>query len=56
MAPDFEKNMDFKCAAWAVDESKFTPPANITFTDLSGMLQNLDGLLKDVDVSKLMGK
>lgn len=38
---DVNKQVDVKCSNWSVDESKFTPPSNVTFTDLSQMLQKL---------------
>ena len=38
---DVNKEVDVKCSNWSVDESKFTPPANVTFTDLSQILQKL---------------
>lgn len=28
---------DFSCESWTVDEAMFTPPANVTFTDLSNI-------------------
>lgn len=34
---DPEQKMDYKCEGWKVDESKFTVPANVQFTDFSQM-------------------
>lgn len=31
------QNLSFKCSDWVVDSSKFTPPANIKFTDITKM-------------------
>ncbi|OGH10914.1 MAG: hypothetical protein A3B38_04120 [Candidatus Levybacteria bacterium RIFCSPLOWO2_01_FULL_36_13] len=30
-----DQKVDYKCTPWLVDASKFTPPSNIKFTDLS---------------------
>lgn len=38
---DVNKEVDVKCSNWSVDESKFTPPSNVTFTDLSQILQKI---------------
>ena len=32
---DTSKKYDFKCSSWTVDSSKFTPPSDVTFSDLS---------------------
>lgn len=34
-----DKKMDMKCGNWTVDTSKFTVPTNITFTDVSSLMQ-----------------
>lgn len=36
---DVNKQADYKCSAWVTDESVFTPPADIKFTDLSQMFK-----------------
>lgn len=33
------QNIDYNCHAWVVDNSKFTPPTNVEFTDTSEMMQ-----------------
>lgn len=38
---DQNKNYTFKCEKWSVDESKFTPPADVQFQDLTQLLQNI---------------
>lgn len=38
-APDLDRQVNMKCAPWAADNSKFTPPTDIQFTDLSAMLK-----------------
>ena len=38
---DLTQPMDYKCSPWLPDNSKFTPPSNITFTDLTEMLNQL---------------
>ncbi|MEK7194949.1 MAG: hypothetical protein AAB561_00530 [Patescibacteria group bacterium] len=42
-AVDFEKEFDYSCKGWSVDNSKFTPPSNIKFTDFSSMMPSLLG-------------
>ncbi len=36
---DLDEKVDMKCGSWNVDDSMFTPPGNVTFTDLSAILQ-----------------
>ena len=38
---DLNKQANIKCTPWTPDESKFTPPANIKFTDLTQMLNQI---------------
>ena len=33
-----DQKADYKCGAWITDASKFTPPANVKFTDYSAMM------------------
>ena len=40
---DFEKEFNYSCKGWTVDNSKFTPPSNIKFTDFSSMMPSLLG-------------
>lgn len=35
---DLNKEVDYKCSNWSVDNSKFIPPANIKFSDLSNLM------------------
>ncbi len=41
---DMEKEYDMKCSPWGVDQSKFTLPTNIKFTDLSEMMKNIPSI------------
>ena len=34
---DMSQNVDMQCNPWIVDESKFTVPANVNFTDMSNL-------------------
>ncbi len=43
---EMNKKTDYRCKAWIVDASKFTPPTGIEFTDLSQMMENLNTLPK----------
>ncbi len=38
---DLNKETNLKCASWTVDGTKFTPPANIKFTDLTQTINQL---------------
>lgn len=40
-AVDLNQKVNMKCSGWSVDESMFTPPATVKFTDLSEALKNL---------------
>jgi len=40
---DLNKDFGYKCKGWVVDNSKFTPPSNVKFTDFS---QVMEGSLK----------
>jgi hypothetical protein len=37
-APDINKEVNYECGAWVTDASLFVLPKNITFTDLSSMM------------------
>lgn len=36
---DTNTPFEFNCSDWRVDESIFTPPADVTFTDMTGVMQ-----------------
>lgn len=38
---DQNKNYDFSCTSWSVDDSQFAMPAGVTFTDLSAQAQQV---------------
>lgn len=38
---DPNKTFSFKCEKWTVEDAKFTPPSNVTFQDLSQLMQNM---------------
>lgn len=40
---DLDQKADYKCSAWVVDGSYFTPPSNVTFSDLSEMFKAPSG-------------
>ena len=46
---DLNKKVDYKCSPWGVDQSKFTPPSNIKFTDFSKMMEETTKMMKDKD-------
>ncbi|MFH1186831.1 MAG: hypothetical protein V1697_01510 [Candidatus Levyibacteriota bacterium] len=37
-AVDLNKEVDYKCSNWAVDNSKFAPPSNIEFSDMTYLM------------------
>ena len=38
---DLDNKVDMKCSGWTVDNSKFTIPTDVKFTDLSEMIKNI---------------
>jgi hypothetical protein len=38
---DINQKVDMKCSSWNVDNSKFTVPTNIKFTDMTNLLKQL---------------
>jgi len=38
---ELEREVEYKCSDWSPDNSKFTPPADIQFTDMSQAAANL---------------
>lgn len=39
---DLNKEVDYKCSPGGADAAKFTPPANVKFTDMSAMMKNVE--------------
>ncbi len=54
-ASSYENKYDYKCYSWTPDQSKFTAPAGINFTDYSDMLNQLQGQLKGLNVNAPTG-
>lgn len=44
---DLNQKLDYKCNPWGVDKSKFNPPTNIKFTDLSKMMEETTKMMED---------
>lgn len=40
---DPNQKVNFNCMPWTVDDSLFTPPANIKFTDMSAIMEKMKG-------------
>lgn len=38
---DLDANVDMKCSGWGVDNSKFIPPSDVTFTDMSAIMEKM---------------
>ena len=36
---DLNQQVDYSCKPWRADNSKFTVPSSVTFTDLSAMMK-----------------
>jgi len=39
-APDVSAQINFKCTEWSVDDSKFEPPKDIQFQDMTNLFKN----------------
>jgi hypothetical protein len=48
---DLQNKMDYKCSPWSADQSMFTPPADINFTDYSQMFKQLQGQVPGLNVN-----
>ncbi|RJR15044.1 hypothetical protein C4579_03180 [Candidatus Microgenomates bacterium] len=44
---DLDKQVDYDCQGWTVDNSLFVPPSNVTFTDYSQMMQGMPGAMME---------
>lgn len=44
---DLNTKSDYRCSDWTTDASKFTPPSNVKFTDLSSMMEGLDKTVRE---------
>lgn len=45
---DLDKKIEMNCSPWASDQSKFTIPSDIKFTDLSELMKNIPNLPKNI--------
>lgn len=53
---NLDENVDYDCRNWTVDSSKFVPPQDIQFMDMSAMMNTVPKVgtdLKNVDVKAL---
>jgi len=44
--PDLSKQYNYQCEPWTASDTDFTPPSNVTFTDMSAQLQQMKDLQK----------
>ena len=51
----FQQQFDYKCAPWISDNSKFTPPSDIEFMDLSQTMKDFTEAMETGDMKDLMG-
>lgn len=49
---DDNKQVDYSCSPWGVDQSMFTAPANITFTDISAQMDIINKTTNDLQEQK----
>lgn len=50
--PDLDMTVDFDCKSWKVDESKFIPPADVEFLDLSASMQQAQDQMDSTGADK----
>ncbi|MCR4263996.1 MAG: hypothetical protein NUV98_04750 [Candidatus Roizmanbacteria bacterium] len=46
---DIDKQIDYECSSWRVENSVFTPPSTIEFTDFSEMMESAEGMMEESD-------
>ncbi len=44
-----EQDMDFDCQSWKADNSKFTPPNNVEFQDMSKMMEQVQQQTQEME-------
>lgn len=49
---DQNKEYNFDCSDWSVDESQFQPPSNVKFTDFSAQLQQAQQMQKNSESTR----
>ena len=47
-AADFQNKVEYSCSPWAVDDSKFAIPEDVTFTDLSEMMNQYQNMADEL--------
>jgi hypothetical protein len=47
-ADDIDTKYDYTCNAWSADSSLFTPPANVTFNDMSAMMEQMEDMMNSM--------
>jgi len=50
----FQKEFDYKCKAWIPDNSKFTPPSDIEFSDITQSMKDLKESMESGDLKDIM--
>jgi len=51
----FQQQFDYKCMPWIPDNSKFTPPSDVEFMDLSQTMKDFTEAMETGDMKDLMG-
>jgi hypothetical protein len=47
---DENEPVDFDCAPWTVDNSKFVPPANVSFIDFSDTMAEMENVMEENEI------
>ena len=53
-AQAFQKEFDYKCRAWIPDNSKFVPPSDIEFMDMSETMKDFTESMESGDMKDMM--
>ena len=51
---NFQKEFDYKCKVWIPDNSKFTPPSDIEFMDLTETMQGFNDAMESGEMQDFM--
>ncbi len=54
-AQDFQQQFDYKCVSWIPDNSKFSPPSDVEFMDLTETMKDFTEAMETGDMKDLMG-
>ena len=52
-AAQYQKEFDYKCRPWIADSSKFQPPADVEFTDMTQMFRDIKESMDNMDIDAM---